>query len=94
MWDKVKPITLVLNQKNSDDTRFVYHFYSFDSELIKLNEAFHFNKNNKLIGSYSYSSKQNHKYNSNYFVSRISKTTIKKLIEYFENSNLYIEYLI
>lgn len=94
MWDNVKPITLVLNQKNSDSTKFVFHFYSFDSELVKLNEALHFDKNNKLIGSYSYLSEPNPKYSSNYFVSRISKTTIKKLIEYFENSKLYIEYLI
>ena len=95
MWEDVKPITLILEQKNHDESIFVLHFYTYDHELIKLNEAFHFDKNRKPIGSYVrlLDEHEKCKYNLNYFVSRLSKKTIKKMIEYFENPKLYIEFM-
>ena len=96
MWDKVKPITLSLKQKNNDNTTFVLDFYSFDSELVKLNEAFLYDMNLKLIGTYSRLNKTegNCNYNSNFFICKLSKNTIKKIIKYFENPNLFIEFMI
>lgn len=96
MWDEVKPITLVLEQKNDDGSKFVLHFYSSDSELVKLKEAFHFNECGKPIGSYLRLQHPTDKceYNSNFFVGKLTKITIKKLIEYFENPNLFIEFMI
>tara|TARA_B100002019_G_scaffold283053_1_gene288998 strand:- start:2056 stop:2346 length:291 start_codon:yes stop_codon:yes gene_type:complete len=96
MWDDVKPITLVLEQTNQDESIFVLYFYTYDSEYIKLKEAFHFDKNRNPIGSYSRLLDVNEKckYELNFFMSKLTKTTIKKMIEYFENPKLYIEFMI
>tara|TARA_A100001037_G_scaffold63293_1_gene55386 strand:+ start:86935 stop:87225 length:291 start_codon:yes stop_codon:yes gene_type:complete len=95
MWDNVKPITLILEQKNEDETRFLLYFYSTDYELIKLREGTHFDASGNILGGYSrlLSSHDSCKYDSNFFVERLSTTTTQKLIEYYENPNLYIEYL-
>ena len=96
MWDKVKPITLFLEQENDDGSRFLLYFYSNDYELIKLREAVHFDIEGRLVGSYSrlLDAHCSCKYDSNFFVERLAKDTTKKLVEYYENSKLYIEYLI
>ena len=95
MWDNVKPITLFLEQENDDGSRFLLYFYSNDYELVKLREATHFDADGKLLGSYSrlLDAHASCKYDSNFFVERLSRTTVGKLIEYYENSSLYIEYL-
>jgi hypothetical protein len=94
MWEEVKPITILLEQENSDGSRFLLDFYSHDYELIKLKEASHYDNNNQLIGSYSrlYDKHCVCDYDSNFFVERLLLTTTQKLIEYYENSNLYIEF--
>jgi len=96
MWEEVKPITLLLEQDNEDGSRFLMHFYSHDYELVKLKEASHFNKNGAMIGNYSrlYESHCECTYDLNFFVERLSKNTTRKIIEYFENPNIYIEYYI
>ena len=96
MWEEVKPITLLLEQDNEDGSRFLMHFYSHDYELVKLKEASHFNQNGAMIGNYSrlYESHCECTYDLNFFVERLSKNTTQKIIEYFENPNIYIEYYI
>lgn len=96
MWEEVKPITLLLEQDNEDGSRFLMHFYSHDYELVKLKEASHFNKSGAMVGNYSrlYESHCECTYDLNFFVERLSKTTTRKIIEYFENPNIYIEYYI
>ena len=95
MWDNVKPITLFLEQENDDGSRFLLYFYSNDYELIKLKEATHFDAEDKLVGSYSrlLDAHDSCKYDSNFFVEQLSDGTVRKLIEYYENSSLYIEYM-
>ena len=95
MWEEVKPITLFLEQKNDDGTRFYMYFYSHDYELIKLREAVHFDENNRMLGSYSrlLDAHCESKYDSNYFVGRLTYETTRKLIEYYENPNLFVEYM-
>jgi hypothetical protein len=95
MWDNVKPITLYLEQKNDDGSRFLLYFYSHDYELIKLREATHFDAEGTLVGGYSrlLDAHGSCKYDSNFFIERLSKTTIQKMIEYYENPNLFVEYL-
>lgn len=96
MWENVKPISLYLKQENEDGTYFKLYFYSTDYELIKLKEAYWFSKKSKIIGTYKriHSTSVESQYDSNFFVERLSKETTQKLIEYYENSNLYIEYLL
>lgn len=94
MWEEVKPITLLLEQDNEDGSRFLMHFYSHDYELVKLKEASHFNKSGAMIGNYSrlYELHCECTYDLNFFVELLSKNTTQKIIEYFENPNIYIEY--
>ena len=95
MWDDVKPITMLLKQNNKDGSYFGMHFYSNDYELIKLREATHFNENGDIIGSYSRLPDvyETNNLTLNYFIERLDKTTISKLIQYYENPNLFVEYL-
>lgn len=95
MWDNVKPIMLFLEQENDDGSRFLLYFYSNDYELIKLREATYFDIEGRLAGSYSrlLDAHDSCEYDSNFFVERLSNDTTRKLIEYYENPNLYIEYL-
>ena len=95
MWDNVKPITLFLEQKNDDGSRFLLYFYSNDYELIKLREATHFDAEDKLLGSYSrlLDAHDSCKYDSNFFIGRLSTATTRKMIEYYENPNLFVEYI-
>jgi hypothetical protein len=96
MWDQVKPITLFLEQENDDKSRFLMYFYSFDYELVKLNEAMHFGTGGELLGGYSrlLEFHGDGKYDSNFFVERLTRETIYDLIQYYENKNLTVEYLI
>lgn len=96
MWDEVKPITLLLEQNNSDGSRFLLNFYSHDYELIKLKDASHYDEKGKLIGEYSrlYDQHSFCKYDLNFFIEKLNKNTTQKLIEYFENPYLYIEYFV
>ena len=96
MWNQVKPITLFLEQKNDDESRFLLYFYSFDHELVKLNEAMHFGTDGELLGGYSrlLNFQGVGKYDSNFFVERLSRETIGLLIQYYENRNLTVEYVI
>jgi len=95
MWDNVKPITLFLEQENDDGSRFLLYFYSNDYELIKLKEATHFDPEGRLVGDYSrlLDAHCSCKYDSNFFIERLSKSTTRKMIEYYENPNLFIEYM-
>ena len=95
MWDEVKQITLLLEQNNSDGSRFVLYFYSTDYELIKLREATHFDDSGNLIGSYSRLTDAHLSSNLslNFFIEKLTKTTIQKMIEYYENPKLFVEYM-
>ncbi len=95
MWEEVKPITLYLEQKNDDGSRFLMYFYSHDYELVKLKEAVHFDEEDNIVGSYSrlLDTHCASKYDSNFFISRLSKATTRKMIEYYENPNLFVEYM-
>lgn len=94
MWNQVKPITLKFKQTNDDGTYFWLEFYSYDQELVKLSEAYHYDKNNKLIGKYDRVLINNKKFNPHYFISKFTTKTSQRLVEYFENSNLFIEYIL
>lgn len=94
MWDEVKPISVEITQINDDLSEIVYDFYSHDYEVVKLSSAIH-KKDGKLLFSYDkFGSKFNSYKNAKYFVSRINKNTTQKLIEYYENRNLYLEFFI
>jgi len=95
MWEEVKPITLFLEQKNEDNSRYLLYFYSHDYELIKLREATEFNSNNKIVGSYSrlLDAHSTSKFSASYFIDKLNRNTINKMIEYYENPNLFIEYI-
>ena len=94
MWNQVKPITLELKQINEDGTYFCIEFYSYDYKLVKIKEAYHYDSNDKLIGKYCNITSNNKKFNPHYFVSKLTMQTSQKLIEYYENSNLFIEYIL
>ena len=96
MWEQVKPITLILEQKNDDGSRFVFHLFSHDFELVKLREAFEYDSENKLKGEYSrvIPTHTSVRYNSNYFVERLTPSSKQKIIEFYENPNIFVEYFI
>lgn len=96
MNDEVKPIMLKLKQKNENGSRFEIEFYSTDYELIKIKEASYFSKNGDFIGKYARLQDDSDfcKYDSNFFVERLNLETTKKIIEFYENRDLFIEYLI
>mgnify|MGYP001159581571 FL=1 len=94
MWDEVKPITLEFKQINEDGTYFWLEFFSYDYELVKINEAYHYDKNNKLIGKYDRITSDDKKFNPHYFVSKFTMDTSQKLVEYYENADLFIEYIL
>ena len=95
MWEEVKPITMLLEQEHDDGSRFYMYFYSYDYELVKLKEAVHFDADNRIIGNYSrlLSDHCMSEYDSNFFISRLTKSTTRKMIEYYENPNLFVEYM-
>ena len=95
MWDQVKPITLTIEQLNSDKSKFILYFYSCDSEVVKLKEAIFVNEFGETKGFFSrLASKHDTKYflSANFFINKLTKDTTSKLIQYFENPNLFIEY--
>jgi len=96
MWEQVKPIKLILEQNNEDNTTFWMEFYSYDSELVKLNEAKHYSSDNQLLGEYSriLGPQKNSKYDPHFFVSKLKIETTTKLIQYYENPDLYLEYIL
>ena len=96
MWDNVKPITLYLEQNNDDGSRFLLYFYSYDYELVKLREAIYFDPGGNVLGGYSrlLDAHDSCKYDSNFFIERLMYSTTRKLVEYYENPNLFIEYMI
>jgi len=96
MWEQVKPITMLLEQENDDGSRFVLHLFSHDFELIKVRDAFEYNSKNELIGEYSrvISRHDEHKHNSNYFVEKLTNQSRQRIIEFYENPNIFIEYFI
>tara|TARA_B100000282_G_scaffold264386_1_gene214907 strand:+ start:908 stop:1192 length:285 start_codon:yes stop_codon:yes gene_type:complete len=94
MWNQVKPITLKFKQINEDGTYFWLEFFSYDYELVKISEAYHYSKNNKLIGKYDRRLLGDKKFNLHYFISKFTKKTSQRLVEYFENPNLFIEYIL
>jgi hypothetical protein len=94
MWEQVKPITLKLEQKNEDGTVFVLEFFSYDYELVKISEAYHYDKNNKLIGKYDRITSDDKIFNPHYFVSKFTMDTSQKLVQYYENPDLFIEYIL
>ncbi len=95
MWDNVKPITLLSEQNNDDGSRFLMYFYSHDYEVVKLKEATYLDGMGRMVGSYSrlLDAHCSSKYDSNFFVEKLSNDTVKKLIEYYENPRLFIEYM-
>lgn len=96
MWEDVKPISLSLEQKNKDGSYFILNFYSNDYELIKLRDACHYDADGKFVGDYSRLSQEHFSsvYTANFFIDKLTEESIKKIIEYYENANLYIEYFI
>lgn len=94
MWEQVKPITLEFKQLNEDKTYFWLKFYSYDYELVKIDEAYHYDENNKLIGKYCRITSHDKKFNPHYFVSKFTLETSQRLVEYYENPNLFIEYML
>ena len=94
MWDQVKPITLFLEQKNNDASRFLLYFYSYDHKSVKLNEASHITSAGELLGSFCklLEPYRNSEYSARFFIEKLNKETTQKMIEYYENSNLFIEY--
>lgn len=95
MWEQVKPITLEIKQINEDDSFFIYNFYSFDSELVKISEAVYYDENGYKIGCYSrlLEIDDKCKLSLNFFTSKLNKSTTNKLVEYFENPRLFVEFL-
>ena len=95
MWDQVKPITLLLDQLNDDGSRFLMNFYSHDYKLVKLKEATHLSEFGEILETYSrlYDNHEVAPPSLNYFVSRLNKDSVSKLIQYYENKNLLIEYM-
>jgi hypothetical protein len=97
MWQDVKPITLFLRQDNEDGSYFLLYFYSHDYELVKLKEATHISMSGEnILGSFCslleiYDASG---YSAQFFIERLTKATTQKMIEYYENSNLSIEYFI
>lgn len=96
MWDQVKPITLLLEQINDDGSRFLMHFYSHDYKLVKLKEATHLGEHGDVIETYSrlldeHGIKES---SANYFIQKLNKDSVSKLIQYYENKNLLIEYML
>ena len=97
MRQDVKPITLFLRQDNADGSYFLLYFYSYDYELVKLKEATHISESGEdVLGSYCkllevYDASG---YSAQFFIERLTRETTQKMIEYYENSNLSIEYFI
>ena len=52
---------------------------------MKIKEAYHYDKNNKLIGKYDRITSNDKKFNPHYFVSKFTIDTSQKLVEYYEN---------
>jgi hypothetical protein len=96
MWDQVKPITMRLEQENEDNSRFIMHFYSHDYEIVKLREATHINADKNLVGTYSrlLDAHIESSYTVSFFIERLSRNSIKKMVEYYENPRLFVEYLV
>ena len=95
MWNKVKPITLEIKQINDDKSSFIYSFYSFDSELVKIDNVLHLDDKNNIVGCYSRLKDDEDKCRLplSFFTEKINKKTTDKLIQYYENSKLFIELL-
>ena len=97
MRQGVKPITLFLRQDNEDGSYFLLYFYSYDHELVKLKEATHISESgDDVLGSFCnllevYDASG---YSAQFFIERLTKPTTQKMIEYYENSSLSIEYFI
>jgi hypothetical protein len=96
MWEQVKPITMLLEQENEDNSRFLMYFYSHDYEIVKLREATHITADKNLIGTYSrlLDAHAQSSYTASFFIERLSRNSIKKMIEYYENPRLFVEYLV
>ena len=94
MWDEVKPITLKIIQNNEDGTTLHLEFFSYDYELVKISEAYHYDRSNQLIAKYDRINKIDKKTNLNYFVSKFTPDTNQRLVEYYENPKLFIEYML
>ena len=95
MWEQVKPIKLEIKQINKDDSVFIYNFYSFDSELIKISDATYYDEFGSVLGCYSRLLEINDKckLSLNFFTSKLNKSTTQKLVEYFENPRIFVEFL-
>ena len=96
MWEEVKPITMLLEQDNEDGSRFLMHFYSHDHELIKLGEATYINKDGIVVETYSrlLDAHTNSSCLTSFFIERLNRNSIRKMVEYYENPRLFIEYLV
>ena len=97
MRQDVKPITLFLRQDNEDGSYFLLYFYSYDYEVVTLKEATHISESgDDVLGSFCnllevYNGSG---YSAQFFIERLTKQTTQKMIEYYENSNLFVEYFI
>jgi len=96
MWEQVKPITIEIKQINDDSTYFIYSFYSFDSKLIKVDNVCHYDEKNIILGCYSRLTEDDSecKTKLNFFMENLNNSTTNKLIQYFENPKLYVEFYI
>jgi hypothetical protein len=96
MWEEVKPITLLLEQENDDGGRFLMYFYSHDYEIVKLREATYIDRYGNMAKTYSRLTEAytNSSSGASFFIERLSRSSIKKMIEYYENPRLFVEYLV
>ena len=96
MWEEVKPITMLLEQENEDGSRFIMQFYSHDYEIIKLMEASYIDCNKKVVETYSrlLDAHVNSSCSASFFIEKLNRTSIKKIVEYYENPKLFLEYLV
>ncbi len=96
MWEEVKPITMLLEQENEDGGRFLMYFYSHDYEVVKLREATYIDKTGNVAQTYSrlLDAHTNSSCSPSFFIEKLNRSSIRKMVEYYENSNLFVEYLV
>tara|TARA_B100000579_G_C22694750_1_gene786846 strand:+ start:370 stop:660 length:291 start_codon:yes stop_codon:yes gene_type:complete len=96
MWEEVKPITMLLEQEETDGGRFLMYFYSYDYEIVKLREATYIDKYGNMAETYSrlLEDYTDSSCDASFFIERLSRSSIKKMIEYYENPHLFVEYLV
>jgi hypothetical protein len=94
MWEDVKPISVKIAQTCETGCVIEYDFYSHDYEVVKLNSATHKCDGETLYLFDKFVNGSDTIDRAKYFISKINNHTKQKLIEYYENKNLYLEFFI